>query len=153
LGAYCARFPGRIGLWLTFDDDIARNIYAGSDMYLMPSRLEPCGLGQMRAMRYGSVPIVRAVGGLADTVRNYSPVTGEGYGFVFRRYDPMALYTAVVRAVETYRHADVWVGLQQACMSRDFSAVRAAKRYVSLYRRAQQLHASMALVDSPADNA
>jgi starch synthase len=95
----------------------------------------------MIAMHYGSVPVVRAVGGLADTVRDYDPATGEGTGFVFEAYDPMALYTALVRALETYRHQDVWRELQVRCMRQDFSWETSARKYVELYARAQTFHA------------
>ncbi len=135
-----ARYPHRLGLWLTFNDAIARLIFAGSDLYLMPSRVEPCGLGHLRAMRYGSVPVVRAVGGLTDTVRNYDPAVRSGNGFSFAPYDPWALYTAIVRAVEVYRHRDLWALLQGRCMAHTYSTLRAAQRYVEVYRRAQAWH-------------
>jgi starch synthase len=90
-------------------------------------------LGQMVAMRYGSVPVVRAVGGLADTVRDYDPATGEGTGFVFSVYNAMALYTALVRAVETYRHQDIWHQMQVRCMQQDFSWEASARKYMDLY--------------------
>jgi starch synthase len=102
----------------------------------MPSRFEPCGLNQMVAMRYGCVPVVHAVGGLADTVSDYSPETGQGNGFSFGQYDPMALYTALVRAVETYRYRDLWRQLVRRCMTADFSWNRSAHKYVDLYFRA-----------------
>ncbi len=92
-------------------------------------------------MRYGSVPVVRAVGGLADTVRDYDPATGEGTGFVFEAYDPMALYTALVRAVETYRHQNIWRELQVRCMQQDFSWETSARKYVELYTRARAFRA------------
>jgi starch synthase len=131
------RYPDQAGIFLTFNASLAQRIYAGRDLFLMPSRFEPCGLGQMIAMRYGSVPVVRAVGGLADTVRDYDPATGEGTGFVFRPYETMALYTALVRAVETYRHRDIWRQLQTQCMRQDFSWESSARKYVELYRRAR----------------
>lgn len=134
------RFPGRMGLQLTFDEKMERQIYAGSDMFLMPSYVEPCGLGQMIAMRYGSVPIVRATGGLADTVQDYDPATRRGNGFSFTAYDEMALYTAIVRAVETYKHHDIWLALQQHCMALDFSWSASAAKYVDIYRWAQRAH-------------
>jgi starch synthase len=137
------RYPGQAGIFLTFNASLARRIYAGSDLFLMPSRFEPCGLGQMIAMRYGSVPVVRAVGGLADTVRDYDATTGEGTGFVFEAYDQMALYTALVRAVETYRHRDTWRQLQIRCMGQDFSWETSARKYVQLYEQAQAFHSQV----------
>ncbi|MBS1253240.1 MAG: Glycogen synthase [Anaerolineales bacterium] len=129
-------YPSKAGITLTFNAPLARKIYAGSDMFLMPSRFEPCGLGQMLSMRYGSVPIVRAVGGLADTVFDYNPRTGEGNGFVFTDYDPWALFAAVVRAVEIYRHTDAWRQVQIRGMHTDFSWENSAQQYVTLYQRA-----------------
>ncbi|HIQ05500.1 MAG TPA: glycogen synthase [Anaerolineae bacterium] len=130
------RYPDQAAVFLTFNAPLAQRIYAGSDMFLMPSRFEPCGLGQMIAMRYGSVPVVRATGGLADTVQDYNPITGEGNGFSFEPYDAMALYTALVRAAETYKYRDVWRKLQMRGMMSDFSWAASARRYVDLYRRA-----------------
>lgn len=135
-GNLMARFPGQAGIFLTFNDRLARHIFAGSDMYLMPSRFEPCGLNQMIAMRYGSVPIVRAVGGLADTVVPFDPRTGVGTGFVFEPYDAVAFYTAVVRAVEAYRNPYQWQVLQKRCMATDFSWDASAREYSKLYERA-----------------
>jgi len=135
------RYPEQTGIFLTFNASLAQRIYAGADIFLMPSRFEPCGLGQMIAMRYGSVPVVRAVGGLADTVPDYDPTTGEGTGFVFSAYDAMAFYTALVRAVETYRHQEVWRGLQVRCMQQDFSWEASARKYIDLYARARAFHA------------
>lgn len=132
-----ARHPGRIAVFLTFNAALERRIHAGADIFLMPSRFEPCGLGQMIAMRYGGVPLVHAVGGLADTVRDYDPLTGAGTGFAFHRYDAMALYTTMVRAVETYRHPDIWRRLQERCMQQDFSWQASARDYVALYQRAR----------------
>src|SRR5207247_624686 len=99
--------PGRAKAFLTFDTPLAQRIYGGSDLFLMPSRYEPCGLGQMIAMRYGSVPVVRSVGGLADTVQEYDPRTREGNGFAFTNYDPWELFAAIVRALELYRFKDI----------------------------------------------
>jgi starch synthase len=95
----------------------------------------------MIAMRYGGVPVVRAIGGLADTVQDFDPATGVGTGFVVEAYDPMALYTALVRAVETYRHQDTWHKLQVRCMQQDFSWERSALKYVELYSRARAFNA------------
>ena len=138
LTTYAQRFPGRLSVRFTYNDALEREIYAGSDMFLMPSYIEPCGLGQMIAMRYGSVPIVRATGGLADTVQDYDPATQSGTGFVFAPYDSLALYTAVVRAVEVHRHPQLWRALQERCMSIDSSWSRPARRYVEVYRWAME---------------
>ncbi len=131
-----SRYPDRAAVFLTFNAPLAQRIYAGSDMFLMPSRFEPCGLGQMIAMRYGSVPVVRSTGGLADTVRDFNPTTGEGNGFAFKPYQAMALYTALVRAVENYRHKGEWHKLMLRGMTADFSWDASARKYVELYRRA-----------------
>ncbi len=136
LSALAKRRPDRLAVFLTFNASLAQRIYAGSDMFLMPSRFEPCGLGQMIAMRYGSVPIVRAAGGLADTVHDFDPLTDQGNGFSFEAYDPMALYTSMVRAAETYRHDDSWRRLMLRGMLADFSWDTSARKYVDLYRRA-----------------
>jgi starch synthase len=134
--ALADRYREQVAVFLTFNRPLEQRIYAGSDLFLMPSKLEPCGLNQMLAMRYGCVPVVHAVGGLADSVNDYQPESGEGNGFSFAQYDPMALYTSLVRAIETYRHRDIWSGLVRRCMSADFSWTRSAERYVDLYYRA-----------------
>src|SRR5437763_282298 len=111
-------------------------------MFLMPSRFEPCGLGQLIAMRYGSVPIVHAVGGLADTVQEYDPSTGEGNGFTFTNYDPWEFFAAIVRALELYRFKDTWRRLQQCNMAADHSWHASAMRYVEVYHNAIASHRS-----------
>jgi starch synthase len=156
-----ARHPTRIGARIGFDEALAHLIEAGSDMFLMPSRFEPCGLNQMYSLRYGTVPVVRAVGGLADTVRDYTLVTpkpsegspaipkrGDGgpnrtesglaapNGFVFREYRPAALLGALTRALSVYRDSRVWRALQLAGMREDHSWDRSAREYVKLYERA-----------------
>jgi starch synthase len=136
LNSVRARYPKQVATFLTFNQPTAQKIYAGTDMYLMPSRFEPCGLGQMIALRYGSIPIVRETGGLADTVRNFDPTTGEGNGFAFRPYDAMALYAAIIRALENYRYRSTWQQLIIRAMSADHSWAASAQRYVDLYWRA-----------------
>ena len=106
---------------MSFNRPVSQRIYGGSDIFLMPSHFEPCGLNQMIAMRYGCVPVVRSTGGLADTVADFRPETGQGNGFTFVDYDPMALYTSLVRAVYDYRHAETWNRLVRRCMAQDFS--------------------------------
>jgi starch synthase len=127
------RYPDRAAAFIRFDTPLAQRIYAGADIFLMPSRYEPCGLGQMIAMRYGSVPVVRATGGLADTVPDWNPRTGEGRGFRFERYDPLDLFAAVVRACETYRYPEVWRRLQERGMQADFSWTQSAGKYLQVY--------------------
>lgn len=131
-----ARFPQQVATFLTFKAQLAQKIYAGSDMFLMPSRFEPCGLGQMIALRYGSIPIVRETGGLADTVRNFDPASGEGNGFAFRPYDSMALYATIIRALENYRYRPTWQQLMLRAMNADHSWANSARRYTDLYHRA-----------------
>jgi starch synthase len=131
-----SRHPGRVAAFLTFNRPQEQHIFAGCDIFLMPSRFEPCGLNQMVAMRYGCVPVVHRIGGLADSVTDYCPETGLGNGFSFGEYDSMALYTALVRAVEAYRHREIWTQLVRRCLAADFSWNRSAARYVDLYYRA-----------------
>ncbi|MHB1293658.1 MAG: glycogen synthase [Anaerolineae bacterium] len=128
------RFEERLAWRSTFDSALERLVYAGSDMFLVPSFSEPCGLHEMLAMHYGSVPIVRATGSLADTVHDYDPTTGAGNGFSFVRHDAMALYTTIVRACEVFRHHALWASLQERCMGNDLSWVSSAQRYVDVYR-------------------
>ncbi|HEX3045816.1 MAG TPA: glycogen synthase [Bacillota bacterium] len=130
------KYPARVAAILTFNNDLAQKIYAGSDLFLMPSRFEPCGLGQLLAMRYGSVPIVRETGGLKDTVTNYEPENQRGNGFSFGNYNSLAMYTAIVRAIETYHYKEQWLGLIRRGMSADYSWHNSALKYVELYRRA-----------------
>ncbi|MGZ3599160.1 MAG: glycogen synthase [Ktedonobacterales bacterium] len=134
-----ARFPQQVSVNLTFNVEMSQRIYAGSDMVLMPSRFEPCGLTQMLAMRYGSIPVVHRTGGLADTVKEFDPVTNDGNGFSFVRYDPFHLFAAIVRAIEVYKFPQIWQDLMQRAMLADYSWDASAEQYVALYRRAQEL--------------
>jgi starch synthase len=144
---FSQRYPQKMGVFLTFNNPLAHRIYAGSDMFLMPSRYEPCGLGQLIAMRYGSVPVVRHTGGLADTVMDYDPRTDQGNGFSHQAYDAMALFAAVVRATENYRHGEVWRRLMVRGMKADYSWATSARKYVDLYRRALATRAGEDSVD------
>ena len=130
------RHRDRMRVLLRYDDALARRIYAGSDLFLMPSRYEPCGLGQMHALRYGTVPIVRRTGGLADTVADYHPRTGKGTGFVFDEYTAEALVVCVKRALAAYRQPKRWKTIMQAGMKVDFSWTNSAKEYVKVYHTA-----------------
>jgi starch synthase len=131
-----AAHGGRVAIRLGFDDGLARRIYAGADMFLMPSRYEPCGLGQMIAMRYGTIPIVRRTGGLADTVTEVKPARRTGTGFGFTDPTPGALGAAAIRALAAYREPGLWRQLIRNAMAEDFSWQNSAKEYVALYRKA-----------------
>jgi len=137
LDALQSRYPDKFRLFRGFDDALAHRIQAGADILLMPSRYEPCGLNQMYALRYGTVPVVRAVGGLADTVTDYNPQTGAGTGFVFDEYKPEALISAVERAVELFDRRQKWTKLMKAGMRQDFSWGRSAARYVEVFEAAK----------------
>jgi starch synthase len=126
--------PDRVVVLERFDRDEARRIYAGSDLFLMPSRFEPSGQGQMIAMRYGTIPVVRRTGGLADTVVDADEDRAAGNGFVFGPAQPSALMEAARRAIAAYRDAERWHELQRRAMAKDFSWSRPARQYEALYR-------------------
>jgi starch synthase len=134
--------PTRVGAHIGFDERLAHVVEGGSDMFLMPSRFEPSGLNQMYSLRYGTVPVVRATGGLADTVRNYDPDTGEGTGFTFDAYTAEALLGTLRWAIETFRNAQAWRRIQLAGMCEDHSWEAAARQYVSVYERARRMAAT-----------
>ncbi len=134
------RYPDQMRAFLKFDAVLARRIYAGADVFLMPSLVEPCGLGQMIAMRYGSVPVVRETGGLADTVTDHTSERGHGTGFVFLGKTSDACREALQRALEVYQDRDTWRALQMRGMESDFSWTASAKEYVDLYRKAIDVH-------------
>jgi len=124
-----------ISATIGFDEPLAHLIEAGADAFLMPSRFEPCGMNQMYSQRYGTVPIVRATGGLADSVEDFSPATGTGSGFVFHEPTAAALLAAIRRAVDVYRDTASWRRLQRNGMARDFSWNASARRYREIYER------------------
>jgi len=113
--------------------------YAGSDMFLLPSHQEPCGINQLIAMRYGCVPIVRKVGGLHDTVVNYDAAKKTGTGFVFKEFDEFSLFHAIIRAVEAYNHKILWRDLIVRVMQESNSWEIPAKKYVTLFKEAMKL--------------
>ncbi len=130
-----AQYPARFSACIRYSTTLSTVIYGGADLYLMPSVAEPCGLSQMIAMRYGTIPIVRETGGLRDTVPPYQPETGEGRGFTFASIDPQDMMDALHRAVDVYHNApDAWKKLQKAGMEADFSWNSPAEKYQKIYR-------------------
>jgi starch synthase len=128
------RFPSRVSYRSGFDEPLAHLIEAGCDMFLMPSRYEPCGLNQLYSLRYGTIPIVRNTGGLADSVQHFDPSTGRGTGCVFNDYDAPAVTWAVNTVLDWYADARSWLPLTQNAMAKDYSWSRQVKEYDSLYR-------------------
>lgn len=131
------KYPEKYSVNLKFDIVLAQKIYAGADMFLMPSRYEPCGLGQMYSLRYGTIPIVRYTGGLADTVKEYNQETGQGNGFGFKEYDSAYLLKAIAKALYFYTRPEDWKKIVENAMTMDVSWENSAKEYVKLYQRAK----------------
>lgn len=129
------KYPERIAVRIGFDEKLAHQIEAGADIFLMPSLYEPCGLNQMFSLKYGTIPIVRAVGGLKDTVVDFDPERGTGTGFLFGPYEPGALMSAIERALQAYGDENGWTALRRRAMSVDFSWERSADAYSGLYRQ------------------
>jgi starch synthase len=127
-------FPDRIGAHIGFDEPLSHLVEGGADIFLMPSHFEPCGLNQMYSLRYGTVPVVRAVGGLADTVTDYAPGRRTATGFVFTEYTAAAMLVALNRALTVYRNPPKWRALQVNGMKQDYSWDRSAAEYVKMYR-------------------
>ncbi|MDZ7343145.1 MAG: glycogen synthase GlgA [candidate division KSB1 bacterium] len=134
-------YPEKIGAYVGFNNELAHLITAGSDMFLMPSRYEPCGLNQMYSLNYGTVPIVRKTGGLADTVKDYHEWNGQGNGFSFYDFTPYAMYTAIGRALELFQQKDIWQEIMKRGMAEDFSWQASARKYIELYKRAKSKRA------------
>jgi starch synthase len=130
-------YPGRAATMIEYNAELAQKIYAGCDLFLMPSYFEPCGIGQMLAMRYGALPLVRETGGLADTVDNYDNTAAEtGTGFVFNWTETDALYHTLMWAIDTYQHRqDAWCRMQKRAMTTDFSWDKSAREYIDLYQQ------------------
>jgi starch synthase len=121
------------GVHIVFDPKMAKRIYAGADMLVIPSYYEPCGLGQIIALRYGTIPVVRATGGLADTVQNFETATQKGNGFIFEDYSSDALHGALLRAVKIFKQDKLWKELVKNAMKCDFSWNASAGKYGQLY--------------------
>ncbi|HEY3215401.1 MAG TPA: glycogen synthase [Candidatus Eisenbacteria bacterium] len=138
LARLAMRYPQRWFYRQGFDEAFAHRIEAGCDLFLMPSRYEPCGLNQMYSLRYGTVPVVRATGGLADTVQDFDPASRRGNGFQFHRYDPADMVNALRRGFTVYRQPHLWSQLRDNGMACDFSWRRSADGYDRLYAEALQ---------------
>lgn len=130
------KYPKKIAALLEFNNEMAHLIEAGSDMFLMPSRYEPCGLNQLYSLRYGTIPIVRRTGGLADTIENVNPSKGTGNGFVFIKYDAREMLNTIKFACEVYRDKNIWEVMMLRGMRQDFSWEASAKKYLALYEKA-----------------
>ena len=130
--AHKKKFKDKMGVHFGFSEELAHLIEAGADIFLMPSRYEPCGLNQMYSLRYGTIPIVRKTGGLADTVTEYK--NGKGNGFVFDKYESAEFLKAIKRALKLYQNREEWIKLIRLAMSYDYSWTVSAKKYVELYK-------------------
>ena len=132
------RHPKQVGVYIGYSDEMARKIYAGIDMFLMPSRFEPCGLAQLISLKYGTVPIVRNTGGLRDTIEGYNKYTGEGTGFGFENYDSGDMLYAINNALEVFGDQRSWKELVKRGMNQDFSWTESAKKYIQLYKNVKE---------------
>jgi starch synthase len=138
--------PDKFGLRIAYDNALAHKIQAGADMFLMPSRYEPCGLGQIYALRYGTVPIVRATGGLDDTIDPWDARAKKGTGFKFQEYSGDALLRTIHQAMQVYRDPLSWQRLMRNAMAKDFSWRNSAREYIRVYERDRQRHAQAIMV-------
>jgi starch synthase len=136
------QFPQRIAVKVAYDNQIAHKIEAGADMFLMPSRYEPCGLNQIYSLKYGTIPIVRATGGLDDTIEPWDARTGKGTGFKFYEYSGESLLLTVKAALQAFRDEASWQVLMRNGMTRDFSWGSSAREYLKVYERARQVRAA-----------
>jgi starch synthase len=130
------KYPKKTGIKIAYDNILAHKIEAGCDMFLMPSRYEPCGLNQIYSLKYGTIPIVRATGGLDDTIQEFNPASGKGTGFKFKQYDASKLLKTIKNALTLYHDKGTWKKLTQNAMEADFSWKISAKKYVELYQKA-----------------
>ena len=131
-----SKYPKKAGVKIGYNVALAHKIEAGADIFLMPSRYEPCGLNQLYSLKYGTIPVVRATGGLDDTIKNFNSETGNGNGFKFRDYSSDAILKGVSKAVELYKDKRRWKKIMQNAMACDFSWEHSAKEYVKVYNKA-----------------
>ena len=133
------QFPQKIAVKVAYDNAVAHKIEGGSDMFLMPSKYEPCGLNQIYSLKYGTVPVVRATGGLDDTIEHWEARTRKGTGFKFTDYNGEALLLTIKEALRAFRDQNSWQQLMRNGMNKDFSWDTSAKEYIRVYERARQL--------------
>ncbi|MFN3479096.1 MAG: glycogen synthase GlgA [Thermodesulfovibrionales bacterium] len=126
-------YKGKVYVRIGYDEPFAHRVYAGSDIFVMPSRYEPCGLGQMIAMRYGTIPVARKTGGIVDTIEDYNPLTNSGTGFLFEGFSSDAMLCSIRLAISAFGCKDRWIGLIKRAMEKDFSWKRSATEYIDLY--------------------
>ena len=131
-------YPGRVAVRIGYDESMARRIYSGADLLLMPSQKEPCGVSQLIAMRYGCIPVVREAGGLKDTVESFNPETNEGTGFTFTNYNAHDMLHVIRLACDTYQDKKRWTMMMKMAMKAEHSWKTSAKEYVALYRRVME---------------
>jgi starch synthase len=132
-------FPHKISVKVAYDNNLAHKVEAGADMFLMPSHYEPCGLNQIYSLKYGTVPIVRATGGLDDTIEPWDPRSRKGTGFKFSEYSGEAMLNATRAAIGAFKDQEGWKTLMLNGMSRDFSWCYSAREYMKVYERARLL--------------
>jgi len=129
------RYSGKLSVTIGYDNNFAHRIYAGSDIFLMPSKYEPCGLGQLIALRYGAIPVGRKTGGFADSITEYNSSSGSGTGFLFEDYSKDAMIKAIEKALKFYNDRDGWANMVRNAMSQDFSWNHSAKEYIAIYKK------------------
>ena len=134
-----SRYPDKFLVSVAYDNTLAHQIEAGSDMFLMPSRYEPCGLNQIYSLKYGTVPVVRSTGGLDDTIEPWDPRSGRGTGFKFSDYTGEALLATIRQALTAFKDQAGWHTLMRNGMAKDFSWTSSAREYVRIYEKSRQL--------------
>lgn len=129
------RLPTKVSANIRFSNELAQRIYAGADLFLMPSEYEPCGLGQLIALRYGTVPVVRATGGLKDTVESFNKYTNQGNGYSFNNINAHDMLFTIKTALADYRDPNIWQHVVENAINSDFSWHKSAEEYLDLYKR------------------
>ncbi len=131
------QFPDQVGVKIGFGEDLAHQIEAGSDVFLMPSRYEPCGLNDKYSLKFGTIPIVHATGGLDDSIIDYNQFPEKGTGFKFSKFDSETLFRTILRAVKVFQSKQEWVKIMKNAMKQDFSWSKAAEQYIEIYQKSK----------------